>query len=151
MGQASAPTLVLVVDDDRPTREIYSAYLLECGYGVVQAVDGEDALRLAFEVGPDVVVTDLQMPRMDGLELARQLRASPATESTPLVCVTGGGPVPNGPDPSVTGFDIVVPKPVLMELLVRAIEAVLDARQTCVRSQRLRRQAREVRTRKGGH
>jgi CheY-like chemotaxis protein len=79
--------LVLVVDDDSDTREMYAEFLGDCGFGVVQARDGAAALDAAQAVHPDVVVTDAQMPGMDGLELARELAASGSPPA--VIFITG--------------------------------------------------------------
>lgn len=67
--------LILVVDDEPLIREVLAMFLEDEGYRVVQAVDGQAALDLAAAQAPDVVVSDVRMPRLDGVELVRQLRA----------------------------------------------------------------------------
>jgi two-component system chemotaxis response regulator CheY len=81
------PTRILVVDDDEPTRELLRDYLGDAGYDVVVAVDGRQACRALSAFNVDLVVTDLEMPVMDGLELIRWLRG--ARPSCPIVLVTG--------------------------------------------------------------
>jgi len=65
---------VLVVDDEENIRQLYKEELLEEGYEVFLAGDGEEALRLVDEVGPDVVTLDVRMPGMDGIEILRALK-----------------------------------------------------------------------------
>jgi CheY-like chemotaxis protein len=79
--------MVLVVDDDADTRDMYAEFLTDCGFGVVQAQDGRTALDAVRTMHPDVVVTDAQMPGMDGLELARELAASECP--LPVIFITG--------------------------------------------------------------
>jgi DNA-binding response OmpR family regulator len=67
---------VLVVDDERPLVELVSSYLRREGYEVHVAYDGEQALELFDRVGPDVLILDLMLPRIDGLEVARRVRAT---------------------------------------------------------------------------
>lgn len=67
-------TRVLVVDDERPLVELISRYLAREGYTVDTAHDGETALELARDLGPDVIVLDLMLPGTDRLEVARQVR-----------------------------------------------------------------------------
>ena len=81
------PTRILVVDDDEPTRELLRDYLSDAGYDVVVAADGRQACRALNAFRVDLVVTDLEMPVMDGLELIRWLRG--AGPSCPIVLVTG--------------------------------------------------------------
>lgn len=82
---------VLVVDDSPLTRELLVSLLESVGYEIVQAADGAEALeRLSREV-VDVVVTDLEMPQVDGLELTRRLKVHPTLKSLPVVIVTTRG------------------------------------------------------------
>lgn len=84
-------TTVLVVDDDAPTREAYAAYLLDCGYRVLQAAHGGEAILQAHMNRPDVVLMDIVMPVLGGVETAESLRAYPPTASIGIVAVTGSG------------------------------------------------------------
>ncbi len=79
---------VLIVDDSKSTRQMISFTLRRAGYEVVEAEDGRQALELAAKDRIDCVITDLNMPEMDGLELIRRLRASPSTASTPILLLT---------------------------------------------------------------
>ena len=81
------PTRILVVDDDEATRELLRDYLGDAGYDVVVAVDGRQACRALSTFHVDLVVTDLEMPVMDGLELIRWVRG--AWPACPIVLVTG--------------------------------------------------------------
>ncbi len=79
---------ILVVDDSITTRTLESSVLTASGYDVTTAVDGMEAWGLAKNGAFDLVVSDVQMPRMDGLEFCRRVRATPAVASTPLILVT---------------------------------------------------------------
>ena len=79
---------ILVVDDSITTRTLEASVLTASGYDVTTAVDGMDGWRLVQEGGFDLVVSDVQMPRMDGLELCRKIRSTPAVASIPLILVT---------------------------------------------------------------
>jgi chemosensory pili system protein ChpA (sensor histidine kinase/response regulator) len=81
-------TLVLVVDDSKMVRLKTGRLLAAHGYQVAQAVDGQDALRLVEAQLPDLVVTDVDMPNLDGFGLARQLRAHARTAQVPIVMIT---------------------------------------------------------------
>jgi len=80
---------VLIVDDEIMIRTIMRATLENDGFEVVEAADGETACRLFGEENPDVVVSDVLMPVMDGFELCRRLRAQPQSEHTPILVATG--------------------------------------------------------------
>jgi len=79
---------VLVVDDSASMRQLVSFALKSAGYEVSAAVHGKDALDKANGIKVDMVITDLNMPEMDGIELIKQLRAKPATKFTPIVMLT---------------------------------------------------------------
>jgi CheY-like chemotaxis protein len=84
----SKSPLVLLVEDDRDQREMYTFALKHAGLRVVEASDGQDGYDLARITDPDVLVTDIVMPRMDGLELCERLRQDGATEHMQIVTVT---------------------------------------------------------------
>ncbi len=73
---------VLVVDDEAIVTEVVERYLVREGYNVTVAGDGETALKLAREVGPDLIVLDLMLPKLDGLEVCRQLRSESSVRSS---------------------------------------------------------------------
>ena len=79
---------ILVADDNRANREALAALLESAGHTVVRAVDGREALAHAQEAPPDLVISDVLMPMMDGYELARRLRAEPATAGAAVMFYT---------------------------------------------------------------
>src|SRR5260370_12011813 len=79
---------ILIVDDDRDARELFSIVLEDAGATVAIAEDGESGLRAALEWSPDLVVTDIAMPRMDGIHMIHQLRQRETTKRIPIVAVT---------------------------------------------------------------
>jgi CheY-like chemotaxis protein len=85
--QAAGPPTVLVVDDDPRIVALLIEALAAGGYRVLAAL-GAQALRLAREARPAVVLLDLQMPQMDGAEVCRRLRAEPATAAIPIVLMS---------------------------------------------------------------
>jgi CheY-like chemotaxis protein len=115
---------VLLVEDDRDTREMYSFYLSYSGLHVTEARTGRRALEQAREERPDVVVTDIAMPEMDGLELSRRLRAEEPTHDVPIIAVSGQA----SDGARQAGADIVLEKPCRPDRLLRAIEDVLHDR-----------------------
>jgi putative two-component system response regulator len=80
---------VLVADDTESIRSLFRKLLLADGHDVVSAADGAAALDAVQQHHPDVILLDVTMPRMDGLEVCRRLKADPATRLTPVVLVTG--------------------------------------------------------------
>lgn len=79
---------ILAVDDSASMRQMVSFTLKSAGYNVVEAVDGQDAWEKAGSRNFDLVITDQNMPRMDGLSLTRKLRESPLFKGTPILILT---------------------------------------------------------------
>ncbi len=79
---------VLVVDDDSELREIVAGTLRRDGYTVMEAGDGPTALDTASKVRPDLVVLDMTLPGMDGVEVARRLKATPMLAAIPVVALS---------------------------------------------------------------
>jgi chemosensory pili system protein ChpA (sensor histidine kinase/response regulator) len=84
---ASLPT-VMVVDDSLTVRKITSRLLMREGYQVILAKDGVDALEQLVDMVPDVILSDIEMPRMDGFDLVRNLRADARLRSLPVIMIT---------------------------------------------------------------
>src|SRR5688572_21256122 len=80
--------IVLVVDDRASNRELVRTVLRYGGHEVIEAHEGAEALAMAHALHPDIILTDILMPGMDGYELARELRAAPDTAGTPIVFYT---------------------------------------------------------------
>lgn len=76
---------VLLVDSDFDSRNVYKAILLPNGHPVVEATDGEEALGLAADVSPKIIISELVLPRLNGLDLLARLKESPRTASIPFV------------------------------------------------------------------
>lgn len=112
---------MLLVEDDRDTREMYSEYLSYSGLRVTQAPTGRRALETLRSQRPDVVVTDIGMPEMDGREFSRQVRANRETSDLPIIAVSGQ----ILPGERVPGADVVLEKPCLPDRLLHEIESVL--------------------------
>ncbi|MBP7570427.1 MAG: response regulator [Acidobacteria bacterium] len=116
---------VLLVDDDRDTLALYGLILETFGFRVVPAENGRTALEAAAEDPPDIVVTDLAMPVMDGVELCVRLRSDPSTRAIPILAVSGQAW--NGTDDQArrAGCDEVLLKPCLPDRLVDAVGRLL--------------------------
>ncbi len=85
----AAAARVLLVDDDEGVRAVVSRVLKKSDYEVCEAVDGWDALQKLSEFGPDLIVSDLLMPRLDGEQFVKQLRANESTQRLPVLMLTG--------------------------------------------------------------
>jgi two-component system, cell cycle response regulator DivK len=117
---------VLVVDDYPDAREMYGEYLEYCGFEVVQASNGMEALQAALDASPDIILMDLSLPVMDGWEATRRLKADKRTASIPVVALTGHALAGISEGAKKAGCDAFVTKPCLPEDLVKEIQKVLD-------------------------
>ena len=82
-------TKVLAIDDSRTIRNLLAATLEEAGFEYVSAVDGREGVDMYEDVAPDVVITDINMPNLDGLGLLRAIRAHPPTQGAAFIMLTG--------------------------------------------------------------
>ncbi|MEW6547704.1 MAG: response regulator transcription factor [Bacillota bacterium] len=114
--------LILVVEDEPKIREIVRAYLQRDGFSVEEAEDGEEALRKAKEVSPQLVILDLMLPGVDGWEVCRQIRR---TSDVPIIMLTARGEEADRVAGLELGADDYVPKPFSPRELVARVKAVL--------------------------
>ena len=121
------PATVLLVDDYPDTLEMWTLYLSAHGYSVVTADNGIDALAMAQNEHPSLVILDLDLPGISGYEVARRLRGGASTSGIPLIAATGYSAERQLNDARDAGFNAVLVKPCDPEGLVQTIETVLAA------------------------
>jgi CheY-like chemotaxis protein len=112
---------VLVVDDEAEIRETLAILLNIWGHEVRMATNGEEALQVANDYRPNLVVSDIAMPAMDGLEMLRRLRRLPEFQDTFCVALTGLGHDDDRKRSLEAGFDLHFLKPVVPETLKAVI------------------------------
>ena len=123
---------VLVVEDYDDAREMYRMGLEFAGFEVDDARDGEEAFKKAFELVPDLVLMDLALPKMDGWEVTRRLKADPRTRGIVIVALTGHALDSHARDATAAGCDAFIAKPCLPDELVTKVRKLLGARKTDV-------------------
>jgi CheY-like chemotaxis protein len=122
---ASSRSRILIVEDDQQTRQLYSDALARDGFEVEQAHNGFQALEKAIEWSPDLIVTDIAVPGLDGIELCRRIRADPRTREIPLLAITGYGDRHYPDRARLAGADRVLIKPCGTDLLIREARGLL--------------------------
>jgi twitching motility two-component system response regulator PilH len=115
---------VLVVEDVASERQLISDYLHTEGYQVMQAKSGQEALKQIQERLPDVIVTDLVMEGMSGLELCRSIKKNPQTQKLPVVACTSKNQELDKLWGLKQGIDLYVTKPFSRDEIVRAVKSV---------------------------
>jgi adenylate cyclase len=119
---------ILVVDDQRTNAEVVSGLLRNLGYEVQVALDGEAALDMVRAKGTDLVISDILMPRVDGYELCRRLRANPATTLLPVILVTSADPQTERVKGIEAGADDFIARPVNWAELFARVKRLLQVK-----------------------
>lgn len=119
--------LVLIVEDQGELRHLYAQELTMCGFDVIEASNGAEAIAQTTSRIPDVVLMDLSLPVMDGWEATRRLKSNATTARIPVVALTahdGSGELQRA---TRAGCDWFVPKPCQPHALIQEVRRVLDA------------------------
>lgn len=117
--------LILLVDDYEDALDIYGEYLRYRGYRVVVARDGQEAVDMARAHAPALILLDLRMPVLSGLEVVGILRADPAYDRCPIVALTAHALEAERVEALHAGFDEVIPKPCLPDQLAESVARIL--------------------------
>lgn len=121
----AAPKHIVVVEDESDLAELIAFNLEKGGYQVQVARDGDAALRVIEASPPDLIVLDLMIPKIPGLEVARQVRTSPKTATVPILMLTAKAEEVDQLAGLRAGADDYVTKPFSMKVLLARVEAVL--------------------------
>ncbi len=122
----AGPPLVMVVDDSLTVRKITSRMLTREGFTVVTAKDGMDALQLLGEQTPDVILLDIEMPRMDGFEFTKTIKNDPKSAHIPIIMITSRTAEKHRNRAQELGVDLYLGKPYQEEELLRHLRAMLE-------------------------
>jgi two-component system, cell cycle response regulator DivK len=121
-----AGELILVVEDNEKNRKLVRDLLTVKGYRVVEVETGEDGVRIAREQRPALVLMDIQLPGIDGIEALRQLRADGDTAAIPVVAVTASAMHRDRQTILAAGFDGYQAKPISVRPFLELVREVLD-------------------------
>ncbi len=121
---------ILIVEDNEMNRDLINRRLSKRGYLVVEAIDGDQGLKMAVQESPDLIVVDLGLPGMDGCELTRRLKAGPATEQIPVLALTAYARSEDRERALAAGCDDFETKPIQLEALLAKIKVLLNRCQT---------------------
>ena len=121
-----AGELILIVEDNEKNRKLVRDVLQFKGYQTVECETGEEGIRLARERGPALVLMDIQLPGMNGIEALGHLRADPQTRDIPVIAVTASAMTHDRQKILAAGFDGYQPKPIAVKDFLAAEGAMLD-------------------------
>jgi two-component system, cell cycle response regulator len=116
---------ILVADDRASSRELVRSILEHCGYEVIEAADGAEAVERAKESQPQLILLDLQMPGLDGYGVIQKLRGDARFAATPIVAVTASAMHGDGEKVLAAGFSGYITKPIRLAQLRREVERLL--------------------------
>ena len=123
-----ANELILVVEDHDKNRKLVRDVLTFKGYEIIEAETGEEGVRLAQERHPSLVLMDIRLPGMDGIEALAQLRAEAATQSIPVLAMTASVMTEHRQKIMDAGFDAFQSKPIAVKEFIAAVEQLLARR-----------------------
>jgi len=117
---------VLAVDDELQMRDLLNLFLTRDGYDVLLASNGEDAIELAEKENPQIILLDIKMPGIDGIEVCRRLKANRKTQSIPIIVISGLGD--HKMEAIEAGADDFINKPIDMLELSTRVKSIIRIR-----------------------
>ena len=124
----SSSGTILVADDSKDSCEMMAEYLEQHGYVVMFADNGQEAIRMVHANHPDLILMDIQMPVMDGLEAIRRLKADPSVADIPIIALTALAMRGDRDRCFEAGADTYISKPVSLKRLIYLVESLLETR-----------------------
>jgi len=117
---------ILVVEDNMLVQEVYASALQNLGCEVITADDGNEALALAEEEEPDLIIMDIMLPGVSGLDLVRKMKSDPALKDTPIIVVTTMAMAADQEKIRAAGADGYLPKPIRVDEFTEAVRKILE-------------------------
>ena len=119
---------ILIVEDNEKNMKLARDVLQAKGYATLEALTGEDGVRLAIEHLPDVVLMDIHLPGIDGFEAFRQIRANPGTAAIPVVAFTASVTANDRHRITAAGFDAFIGKPINLKEFLDTVQRMAAGR-----------------------
>jgi two-component system cell cycle response regulator DivK len=119
--------IVLVVEDNDKNMKLVRDVLQAKGYATIEAVNGEDGVRLARERNPDLVLMDIRLPGISGIEALTALRADPETSSIPVMALTASVTPTDCIRIKEAGFDAFLAKPMVLRELIETVRRLFES------------------------
>ncbi len=123
-----ANELILIVEDNEKNLKLARDVLRFHGFRTVEATDGESAVAMSLEHLPALILMDIQLPGMNGIEALQRLRADPATRAIPVMAVTASAMTQDRRQIMAAGFDGYQPKPISVKGFLQAVREMLPPR-----------------------
>ncbi len=120
---------ILIVEDNPQNMKLIQMTLRPHGYTFLQAVDGEEAMAIALKENPDLIIMDVQLPRIDGLEVTRRLKRTSGCRNTPIIAVTAYAMKGDGAKAIEAGCDAYLAKPINTRELPGTVARMLTGAQ----------------------
>ena len=119
-------SIILIVEDNEKNMKLARDVLQSRGYTTLEAVSGEDGVRMAVEKKPDLVLMDIQLPGINGIEALRQVRTDPGCARIPIVAFTASVMSTDRSQISEAGFDGFIGKPINLKEFLETVKRVLE-------------------------
>jgi two-component system cell cycle response regulator DivK len=120
-------SVVLIVEDNEKNMKLARDILMAKGYQTLEAVTGEDGVKLAKEKQPDLILMDIQLPGINGIEAFKQIRAHAPTAKVPVVAVTASVTPTDRSEINAAGFDAFISKPINLKEFVDTVKRLIEA------------------------
>ena len=122
-------SLVLIIEDNEKNMKLARDVLQAKGYQTIEAVTGEEGVKLAGEKRPDLVLMDIQLPGINGIEAFKQIRADAKTAHIPVVALTASVTPTDRSQITAAGFDAFISKPINLKEFVNTVKRLIERRE----------------------